>query len=102
MELKFAATPGGGSFAPGAGPTWFESVNHQVVSLWTGEVALVLTGILAAMAVFVLLQAQFRGAGGRRPRRHQAEILRTDPTSMNELRHARMPMNGAVGNQAGF
>ena len=42
MALKFAEVPGGGSFAPGAGPSWFEMANRQIASLWTGEVSLVL------------------------------------------------------------
>ena len=57
MALKFAEVPGGGSFAPGAGPSWFEMANRQIASLWTGEVSLVLTGVLVALAAFVLLAA---------------------------------------------
>lgn len=92
MALKFAGAPGSASFAPGAGPTLFEQLNDTVLSMWTGEVALVATGLLAALTLFVFLQSHLRGAGERRPRRREAEIFRADPVSMTELRHARMPI----------
>ena len=101
MALKFAEVPGGGSFAPGAGPSWFEMANRQIASLWTGEVSLVLTGVLAALAAFVLIQAQIRGAGGRRSRRKLEDVPRNGPVSMAELRHARMPLGERPGDRAG-